>query len=410
MVKNIHKALFYLLVFLIPLNLGKHYVFAWSYVRGLLVDYRVPVIYVTDVILFTVLLLWVLSFNKSLVRRLLSVMNDKGVVLLLFFLFSLILSALGSEDKAVSFYSAGKHFLYAGLFFYVLLNFDTKIDFSILARIFGISVLLVSLLAFAQWYSQGSVFDNYLFFGEQPYMSSTPGIVKESYFGRTVIPPYGTFRHPNVFAGFLAVGLLWLLTTIPESKFSMLAFGIGFIALVLTFSTFTWVVFLLGLLALWGLKKYGGSGRKVIVAVLLASVAVLMALPLFLDSPAFSETRSLSRRASMLLVNYQVIKDNLLFGTGPANTYKYADEWRFIQPVHNVPVLIFAESGVFAFLSFSGLICIALKRSLKYPLLFIMFSLILLVSLFDHFFYTINQTQLLFWLTLGVLFTYNLKQ
>ena len=112
----------------------------------------------------------------------------------------------------------------------------------------------------------------------------------------------------------------------------------------------------------------------------------------------------------MLLVNYQVIKDNLLFGTGPANTYKYADEWRFIQPVHNVPILIFAESGVFAFLSFCGLLYIGLKRSLRYPLLFIIFSLILLVSLFDHFFYTINQTQLLFWLTLGVLFTYNLKQ
>ena len=60
-----------------------------------------------------------------------------------------------------------------------------------------------------------------------------------------------------------------------------------------------------------------------------------------------------------------MIKDNFLFGVGLNNFTVFVDKYnydssdiRFSQPVHNIFLLIFSESGVFAFLlilSFIGL-------------------------------------------------------
>ena len=410
MIKNLHKFLFYLLVFLVPLNLGKHFVYNWSYVHGLLVDYLVPTVYVTDLLLVLVLAFWLITFNKEEVKRTTRLLNEKGLVFLFLFFVSLGFSIAVASEPSAALYMAFKHILYGGLFLYVLRNFDTVKDFSRIARIFSISVFLLSILAFAQWFSQGSLFDNYLVFGEQPYSTSTPGIVKESFFGNTVVPSYGIFRHPNIFAGFLSIALLYMLVLIPEDKFALLSFALGCVALLLTFSKFTWLVFAFSLVVVLFIKWFGKPAKDAILALSILVFVLLFFLSIFSTNDFVAGTRSLSRRADLLSDTYTLVRDNILFGVGPGGTYEYVKEWRFIQPVHNVFVLVLAESGIFALLFFSLFIFATLKKAYPKDLLLIILLQVLLLAGFDHFFYTINQAQLLFWLTLGIIYTYNLKQ
>ena len=47
--------LFYLILFLLPANLAKHFPVASSYVSGILVDYLIPTVYLTDILIIILL-------------------------------------------------------------------------------------------------------------------------------------------------------------------------------------------------------------------------------------------------------------------------------------------------------------------------------------------------------------------
>ncbi|MFC1756169.1 hypothetical protein ACFLZK_02135, partial [Patescibacteria group bacterium] len=74
---------------------------------------------------------------------------------------------------------------------------------------------------------------------------------------------------------------------------------------------------------------------------------------------------------------------------------------RFAQPPHNMFVLLFAEAGVLALMSFTLFIFRKIKASCRNDLFFISMLQILFLGVFDHYFFTIHQPQLLFWLILG---------
>ena len=61
------KLLLQLTVFLIPTNLSYHWISKEAYVRGLLVDYLIPKLYLSDIPVLMLLLLWLVSRTKKLV-------------------------------------------------------------------------------------------------------------------------------------------------------------------------------------------------------------------------------------------------------------------------------------------------------------------------------------------------------
>jgi hypothetical protein len=86
--------------------------------------------------------------------------------------------------------------------------------------------------------------------GEQPYAYGTRNIVKTNFFGVARIPPYGLFRHPNIFGGFLAVTLLWVLFLLKTSYrgrwrswFLVIVLFMGMFMLFLTMSSVAWISF-----------------------------------------------------------------------------------------------------------------------------------------------------------------------
>jgi O-antigen ligase len=245
-------------------------------------------------------------------------------------------------------------------------------------------------------------------------------VVRENLFGKTQIPAYGLFRHPNTFAGFLCIVLFWLLIVVPESRLATTAFVFGTIALLFTISYISLFVYILGIIFLVLIRSFNNKGK--VICVFITAVVLIFSLTFpKLNAPSLKNSPSFYRRATLLAFSKDLIKQHFWFGVGVNNMTVFSKDLRFIynettgsseqaffQPVHNVFALVWAESGVFAVIFFVLFIAYGLKRSFSVPILFISLLQIVILSSFDHYFYTMQQTQLIFWLTMGIVYSYNL--
>ena len=108
----------------------------------------------------------------------------------------------------------------------------------------------------------------------------------------------------------------------------------------------------------------------------------------------------------------QMLKDHPLLGVGLNNftvrmsEYGEVSGWaRFLQPVHNVYLLIAAETGILGLILFLCLLFSVFRllwRSKNY-LFLISLSQISFLCFVDHYFWSLQQTALLFWLLVGEL-------
>lgn len=436
------------LFLILPWNLGKHLEVIGSFVNGLLVPYLIPVLYLQDALIILIVVLGLLEKNSI------------GVFGRLFFLFmtASLLSTSFADRTVPSVYFCCRLGVYF-LFFVTSRDLFTR---SFIRRSFftlGIAnLLLLCILGLTQFNKQASVFNNYLIFGEQPYNIYTPFIAKERFDGVTKIPPYGLFEHPNIFAGYLVIFLTFfsscllglragsLLGKIGWVTFRLAGIGLlalGLHVLSLTKSTTAWVAMLSGLLALiffrldvWGRLKnrsgcYFARERKTIPSVLCRRLVVLIGVGIVITGLAFpcvedvalkvlptdsnQSTLSVQRRTGLLNASYQMFLEKPFFGWG-INSFTYSSQSyykdsvlvRFYQPVHNIFALVLVETGIFGFFFFLSLIFYALYRTAKYknPLYSVVLMQIIFLASFDHYFFTIHQTLVLFILTLLLALTY----
>jgi hypothetical protein len=300
--------------------------------------------------------------------------------------------------------------LYVFLVFYIFGNFKITFWFETVIKLLAVSVVFLGLLGIIQWYLQGSLFNSYMFFGEQPYSASTRGIAIENVLGAAYIPSYGTFRHPNVFAGFLSIVLIWLFAYVQYNMRLFIPLLLGVFALFFTFSQIAWIAFALGLLFL--LVK--NLDRRTYLPAFLVFLFVLIGLLLpWLNFKSLEQHPSFYRRANLIQGTYKVIQENVFFGTGPnTNTLvieKYSPvsrDLRFVQPVHNMFLLLLSETGVFTLALFTVILALAMTRKVSL-LFFVSLTQFIILGSFDHYLLTIPQMQILFWLTLGFSLTYN---
>jgi hypothetical protein len=277
------------------------------------------------------------------------------------------------------------------------------------------------------------------------------------------IRAYGTLSHPNVLAGLLFAGLLinlFLLYVSPASpagrreRLSPLALSLSAIlistGLVVTFSRLAWAVCFFGIvfwfgLAFWKVRKPVFSqmqagrlespeqqyfpGRLALIAlVLLGSLGI----NLFLFGPQISNRlgragdfgnreflsqESFSYRAMLNQIAWSMIKSHPLLGVGWKNFIVRMDDfskeqllpWQH-QPAHNIFLLIAAEAGVLGLFMFLRFLYYIVRRAVfavenpvwKITGLVIFFGF-LAIGMFDHYFWTIQQGALMFWLFLGLL-------
>ncbi len=203
-----------------------------------------------------------------------------------------------------------------------------------------IPIIYSCVLALWQFINQGSVGGLWYWLGERTFNSTTLGIAP----GR----PYATFSHPNVLAGFLIVSILLIFKHIPH------------IYRILTVVIITGVFFLT------------------------------------LSKGDVQNGWNLRMQLNTIAINQWVKAPILGTGLGTSSLYprNIANYALLHQPIHNIFLLVLSETGLFGLIAF----LFVLKKRFTWLLIPIIF-----LGLFDHYWLTQQQTQLLLAISLGLM-------
>jgi len=404
--KKLHRQFFWLLVFLLPVQLGRHFWFEWTQVLGLPIDYLSPTLYLTDLLVIAVLFFWWLDKGRRFKFKVFKEIIKKNWWLFATFVFLLVNSFL-AVNRGAAFYKLIKILEFAFLGLYIVKERFTVND---LRYPLSGAAIYSSLIAITQFIKQSAIGGIFWWLGERSFNLITPGIAKAIVSGRLVLRPYATFPHPNVLAGFILVSLI-LIGINKEGGWRRIikwaAQILGSIAIILSFSRATWLIGLLAGLVLvvrdWRKKKDMVIGLIIFLA-LIGGLFYRFALPL-------SGQEAIIQRFSLAQIAIRMIKVNPLAGVGLNNFIpQLPNYWQqfgmtyWLQPVHNIFLLIAAETGLVGLVVFLWLLVLTFKRlvAANYWLLVTVLSLILALGLFDHYWFTLQQTQLLLTIVFGL--------
>ncbi len=381
--------LLFLLILLLPTQLGRHFFLPYSYIGGVRVDYLAPTIYLTDIVVFILL---ITNFKTALSFF----MTKKTAVILGIFLLTVLLS----QSKLISLYEYIKIIEWSIIF---AMFYKKVIDSRLLLTAFTIGALTETILAIQQFSNKHSVQGVFYFLGERYFTMLTPGIALAAVNGRQFLRPYGTFSHPNSLAGFYLLIYFLVLTNKRFRPYFWLRNILLFLSsllIVMSFSKTAIAVYLM-LNTLYFILYTKQSCRLCLIAKV--SVMTILTLIVF---RAQGDPLTLQKRMELMTNAATIIVHHPLFGVGPG-TYLLSQS-RFVsrfnlffnQPVHNIFLLFLAENGLLA----GGLIIVFLIIFAKnrLPLLIFVFLTIALTGLFDHYWLTLQQNFLLAAAVMGV--------
>jgi len=448
---KIIEYLFYLFIFLLPWQ--TRWIWHYGQLGEGISQYLTFSLYGTEILLWLIFVLAIIY--KLKVRDWeITMLNFKILDFYILFLLLLIMGTISvyfSPDKHVGWYYLIKMLEGFGLLVLVI-NF--KLSYLNTAGILVLSGLVQSVLAIYQFLTQQVFASKWLGMAEQ--LSATAGtcVVESDCF--RWLRAYGSFPHPNVLAGFLVICflllviclilarhhwekiLLWIcLPVILSGLFFTFSKG-AFLALVISF------IFMAIFIALSKDKK----AQLILAHIILAGATILGLLALIYQDPFLTrlkgekrlEIKSQEERIVYFDQAKELIKGNWLTGIGLGN-YTMAlynnDLIKFpsfsYQPVHNVYFLVASELGIFGFIIFILIIIEALRRIYYFKIdehisllnLFKLFKFdsthnffqekyfwflgytaifmaILVLMIFDHYFWTLYFGIIFWWLCLGM--------
>ncbi|MFC1789883.1 O-antigen ligase family protein [Patescibacteria group bacterium] len=388
-----------LLILLLPVQIGKHFWPSFAYLWSLPIDYFSPTLYLTDVLILGAVFFKILDCLKK--KKLEQKFNVKGkrvlfkVVACLGFLFFNLLIA---DNWGLALYKIGKFTEFLLLGIYILFKNQSLKDFR---RLVIFPIIYSSLIAWGQFYKQASLGGWFWWLGERVFSLQTPGIAKSVVGSKMFLRSYATFPHPHLLASFLLVCLVLVVPVLTRRK-TLFLLLIVIPAIVFTFSRYTWLTCLLlggGLL----IKKTWRT-RFFIPLLIVVIVLGLVFWARFKDflSP---DIISFQRRWWLSLAALAMIKDNSITGVGMGNfLLKLVDYWpegeviRFLQPVHNIYLLVLSQIGVIGGVFLIGLFFKLILKvfSRGEHVLGISLLVISFTGLFDHHWLTLQQSQILF--------------
>ena len=200
MLKKIEDFIFCLLIFSIPIQLGKHFWPPFSYVNGIRIDYLSPTLYLLDILIIAWIVVWAVGGIRGFRARITS--NVLKVLLSLLGL-SLFWNILNAESIGAHIFGIVKLAEF-GLFGWLVVKTFEKKDISVFVRVLALSAIVSSLLSIWQFIKQSSVGGLWYFFGERTFNISTIGISTVN-LDQQILRPYAVFPHPNVLAFFFLV-------------------------------------------------------------------------------------------------------------------------------------------------------------------------------------------------------------
>jgi len=422
-------------------------------------EYEAIFLYGSD-ILVIFFISWSLWQGRKIIRRL---FHENGGVLI----FVLFIAALTSLWSAPSFWLG----LYGFIRLFILIGFAYTVGVvawpakAFRAALITIAViaLIQSIIGIAQFSLQESV--GLQIFGEPSLVSYAGSASTINIEGGRVLRAYGTFPHPNVYAGFLALGLLtlsyfylWCESQLKKDIFNhprnwwnwrhgiaalnlyirhryfylrLLLAAAAFlttVGLVLSFSRSGWIAAIIGSITLCvgALRARFGVGAVIRLALMLGScvtICYLMFAPLIIPRSQFERTDpAVNERLIYGQIGVDVLSDSV-GGVGVGNQVLYGVQnelyqkygltkiWNW-EPIHNLFILIGAELGwlgLLSFLVFLGMIVFGEKSrtlwktaSLEWVIVMAMLFALMATGLFDHYLWTIQAGKIMLWLVIGL--------
>lgn len=381
--------LFLFLLFL-PTQFGKHFFPAFSYINGVKIDYVSPTLYITDIIAVALILL----YRKELIQR---VKRNHFVFIGLILI--LMIHALLTPFPLLSLYEVLKIIELSFIFFIAQHKYHPK--FILTAFLLGgIVELSLSLMQLSTHTSLQGLF--YLL-GERYLTISHPGIATASLFGNIFLRPYGTFSHPNSMGGFYLLIYTYILTHTPFRQSFKLYTVSSFIFTALVFISFSKIAILSYMIITF---FYAIRHMKIecFLCAIARTIGLIILSLIFLSSKA--DPLSFDKRVTLFSNGMTIFKNHFLWGVGLGHYLISAGQLRstypyfFLQPVHNIIVLFFAQTGAIVGLM---LTLPLVKKSLPYwkkPAFFFCVLALFMTGMFDHYWFTLQQN----WLLLGTVF------
>jgi hypothetical protein len=401
----IHNLLLAVLILTIPSNLFLKFGLEQSYVNGLQIDYLLPKLFVSDIVL---LLLLMVVFAQLLAKSSWSQFKQKlSLVIRNHWLTITIWLLILAYQFTTSFVLAGIYFwlkltLMASLFTYLL---KKQLNSRLLTTSLGLSLVAQTAIAGYQFFSQQPLFP-YRVLGEpsfRPYYR----LSRQFLLGKERILAYGTTAHPNVLAGLGVIFclMLWQSTNHQQFKPALrhLVRGLSLVcSLVLIFMAQSWTALatlILGILLMS--YKRGLLAKKFSKKILLtALIAITVVSPLLITvaSHYFPDNPSWQRRNHLHRVAVSLWHKQPWLGIGLNQFAGRVEQDNltkvvigFVQPTHHIGLLWLAETGVLG-VALAAVFFAKIKINKQLIVALLVISPLLIL---DHYLYTLQTGQLL---------------
>jgi hypothetical protein len=305
---------------------------------------------------------------------------------------------------------------------------QTRKGFFYLAATLSLAIIFQVSLALLQFFRQGSVGGAFYLLGERFFTSSTPGVATASLAGEVVLRPYGTFSHPNILSGFLLLAII-IIASQAETKLSknrvalfLLVFGLFFgtlgIAISLSRVAIGGLFFFLLFFSFRLIRQKERSEQFLFwfFSIIFSLLSILLFSAYFYNR--FSResifSSSLTERLILAEASLSLFAKHMLFGVGLFNFINNLPSVQqsgnlFLQPVHNLFLLILVETGIIGIWGTFLLLANLYKQIRQQPQNFHFFATslffaFLALSMVDHYFITSQQGRLMVSLVLGFMF------
>jgi len=374
------------LVILFPLNQQYHFR-PFPSVDGFIIDYLILKISIIEVIL---ILIFIFNFYKILEAAKLILRSTFFWILIVF----ISIAVFRSNYLVLALYENSILIIYFLIGNYIFHNLG-DLNVNLLRNSLKFWVIVLSLLGYVQFYTQGSVLNNYYLFGEFPYSSEHYHVKQKSIIFDNFIPPYAIFSHSNIFGAYLIFMLFFLRVLKSDSRIFYL---LVFTCLLIIGSTACLLAFFI-LIASRHLAF--DQIKNLIFYFLILCLGVL-----FLNSYKYSSYLgdfSIYRRLYMFDLSLTYFINNplmLLFGSGYYNYFLEIKEnlfsyeiVRFFQPQHFGFFFLIWQYGLLFLLIISVLVTKYLPKSTADFLRVLL--LVVVLSCFDHYIFTNHQFKVL---------------
>ncbi len=376
-----------------------------------------------------VLLLLALFFYgyNSIVGGTFSEKHDQTTKTELFFLAGMagmiiwtVLSVFWAGDKFLALFFSFRLLELAGL---LLLIVKEVIPRDVLLKYLFWGAALQVMIGLGQYLKQGDLGLRIL--GEPALGGDYLNIAKIDLGGEKILRAYGTFPHANVFGGYMFVCLALLVQKLSrDNVLKNFHFLIIFlVGILISFSRSAWLA--AGIFtALIFLQQVLKINFKQILLALVIGIFILAVFSLdqvILARILNFSLQSWNERLIYSDVARMIIEQNFIFGVGAGNFV--ATMWSYYplslspwlyQPVHSFFLMIGAETGVLGLfwwlmifgatikMVFESMHRLVMNQKAFGKVWLALFTGLLAIAVFDHYFYTLWQGQVLIFMLLGL--------